>query len=75
MLRGNSSPSFKIGEWLGGNGRAGDCDPFWSRSGVAPLSRWFSLAMSSCSNLLQDNIFEAAKFRDSFAAVGRRHTG
>jgi hypothetical protein len=40
MLRGNSGPSFKIGEWLGWDGRVGKRDPLsWSRSGVAWLSR------------------------------------
>jgi hypothetical protein len=40
MLRSDSGPSFKIGELLGGVGRAGDRDPLiWSRSGVARLSR------------------------------------
>jgi hypothetical protein len=42
MLLGNSGPSFKIGEVLGGDGRAGKRDPdplTWSRSGAATLSR------------------------------------
>jgi hypothetical protein len=40
MLRSDSSPSFKIGEVLGGDGRTGKRDPLiWSRSGAALLSR------------------------------------